>query len=160
MSKVYNEFKGIKIVKTQTEVEPAFKELVKTANRRRLKLEGILAQKYLEGEELIIGVKKDPTFNHILMLGLGGIYAEALKDISIRKCPINFRDAQEMIDDLKAKNVIYGARGKQLNVNTLKRTIVEVSKIPLKNKSITELDINPFILNESTGFVTDARIIF
>ena len=154
------EFKGVKIVKSQSEVEPVFKELVRTANRRRLKLEGILAQKYLEGEELIIGVKKDSVFNYVLMFGLGGVYAEALKDISIRKCPINFRDAQEMIDDLKAKNVIYGARGKKFNINVLKHIMVKVSKIPLKNKSIIELDINPFILNESTGFVADARIIF
>ena len=154
------EFNGVKVVKIQAEVEPTFKELVKTASRRRLKLDGILAQKYLEGEELIIGVKKDPVFNHVLMFGLGGVYAESLKDISIRKCPINFRDAQEMIDDLKAKNVIYGVRGKKLNINALKRTMVEVSKIPLKNKSIIELDINPFILNEFTGLVADARIIF
>ena len=65
-----------------------------------------------------------------------------------------------MIDELKASKIFYGFRGKKMNLDILKKTLVKVSKIPRKHKKIRELDINPFILNEKEGIVVDARMVF
>ncbi len=151
---------GVKIVKDEKNLEEDFDELLKISKKKKLKLEGILVQKFYEGEQLIIGIKKDPVFNHVILFGLGGIFTEVLEDTSIRKCPINKSDAQEMIDELKARKIFYGFRGKKLNVNLLKNTLVKVSEIPKKYKNILELDVNPFVLNEKEGIAVDARIIF
>jgi len=151
---------GVRIIKRQDEIEPNFKDLLSIAKRRRIKLDGIMVQQFIEGEQLIIGIKKDPVFGHVILFGLGGIFTEILEDTSIRKCPINKYDAREMMDELKASKIFHGFRGRKLNVTLLRRTLIKVSEIPLKYKKIEELDINPFILNEKTGKVVDARIVF
>jgi len=155
-----SDIKGVRIVNSKEDVEPNFKDLLSIAKRKRLKIDGIMVQKFYEGEQLIIGIKKDPTFGHVILFGLGGIFTELLEDTSIRKCPINKHDAQEMIDELRSRKLFYGFRGKKLNTTLLKRTLIKVSEIPKKHKKIQELDINPFILNEKIGIVVDARIVF
>ena len=151
---------GVKIVRKQEDVEEAFHELLTIVKKRRIKLDGILAQKYIEGTKLIIGIKKDEVFGHIILFGLGGILTALFEDTSIRKCPIDKNDAQEMIDELSAKKLFYGFRGKKLTRELLKKTLVKISEIPGKNKKILEMDINPFILTEKRGVVVDARIVF
>jgi hypothetical protein len=75
-------------------------------------------------------------------------------------CPITQQDAEEMINELKAKKLLLGFRGeKPANMKILKNALVTASRIPEKHKDIEELDINPFIINDKTGKVADARII-
>ena len=154
------EIGGVKIAKSKHDLQDGFQELQDIARNHHLKLDGIMVQKFYEGEQLIIGIKKDAVFGHIILFGLGGIFTEVLDDISIRKCPITMNDAQEMIDELKAKKIFYGFRGKQLNREAIKKTLFNMSKVPGKFKNIEELDINPFIVNEKEGVVVDARIVF
>ncbi len=151
---------GVEIVRSKDELESSFNRLVSISKKRKLKLRGILAQKFYEGQEVIIGIKKDETFGHVILLGLGGIFTEVLEDTSIRKCPISKEDAEEMISELKAHKVFEGFRGKKLDADLLKKTLVKVSEIPIKYKKIKELDINPFILDEKSGTAVDARIVF
>lgn len=151
---------GVKLVNNKDELLKNFNNLMQTAKRKKIKLDGIIAQEKIEGQQLIIGIKKDEIFNHIILFGLGGIFTEVLDDISIRKCPINKNDAQEMIDELKSRKVFYGFRGEKLSLEFLKKILIKVSEIPLKHKNIQELDINPFILNEKDGKVADSRIVF
>lgn len=155
-----SDINGVRIIKREEDLQDEFNDLLKIAKRRLLKLDGILVQEFHEGEQLIIGIKKDPTFGHIILFGVGGIFTEVFEDTSIRKCPINKQDATEMINELRARKIFYGFRGRKLNLDLLKKTLIKVSQIPLKHKKIEELDINPFILNEKTGKVVDARIIF
>jgi len=150
---------AVKIVNTKEELEKNFNELIKISKKRKIKLQGILVQEYHEGHQLILGIKKDNVFNHVLLFGVGGIFTEVLKDISIRACPITKKDAESMINDLKAKDILYGARGKKVNLNLLKKLLVKTSQIPKKHKNILELDINPLIINEKSAYVVDARII-
>jgi len=151
---------GVKIVKSNSDLENSFSELITLSKGKNLKLDGILVQKFYDGEQLIIGIKKDPTFNHVILFGLGGIFTEVLEDTSIRKCPISTIDAKEMIEELRASKIFHGFRGKNLNVNALIDILVKVSQIPKKFSNIQELDINPLILNEKEGIVVDARIVF
>ena len=155
-----SEIKGVRIVQNQEELEKNFKDLIKISKRKKLKLDGILVQEYHEGIQLIIGIKKDPVFNHVILFGAGGIYTEILRDFSIRACPISIADAESMIEDLKIKNIFYGFRGTKLNVENIKKILVSASKIPLKYKKLVEMDINPLIVNEKREKVVDARMIF
>ncbi len=155
-----SDINGVRIIKNKSDIENNFKNLVHASKKHRLKLEGIMVQEYVEGEKLIIGIKKDPVFGHVIVFGLGGVFTELLDDIAIRKCPITEQDAEEMINDLRASKIFHGFRGINLNIELLKEVLVKTSKIPLKHKDISELDINPFILNEKEGKVVDARIVF
>jgi len=151
---------GVKIVKIQRNVGTDFDDLIAIAKKKKLKLDGIMVQKYYEGEQLIIGIKKDPVFGHVLLFGMGGIFTEVLEDTAIRKCPISKHDVNEMIEELKASKIFHGFRGRNLHIGKLKQALIRVSQIPKKYKNLLELDINPFILNEKEGVVVDARIVF
>jgi len=95
------EIGGVKVVKTKEGFEEAFENLREAAKRGKIKFEEVLLQEFVEGLELIVGLKKDTTFGHVVMLGLGGIYVEALHDVSFRVCPINEKDASEMIEAVR-----------------------------------------------------------
>ena len=154
-----SEIHGVRIIQHQSEVEENFQDLLRIAKEKKLRLDGILVQEYSKGIETIIGIKNDGVFGHVLLFGLGGIYTEVLEDISIRKCPITYEDAGEMIDELKAKKIFYGFRGGKVNLQFLKRILVKASELPGRYKHIQELDINPFILGERAGKVVDARMV-
>ena len=153
------EISGIRIVNHETEISDSFNELVNIAKKNKIRLEGILVQEFIEGQQLIIGIKKDVTFGHVIMIGLGGVFTELLKDFSIRKCPITKEDAQSMLDELQASKLFHNFRNIRLNTEFLKETLVSLSHLPQKRKDIKELDINPFILNDKTGKAVDIRIV-
>jgi acyl-CoA synthetase (NDP forming) len=150
---------GVVFAYNEQEFISKYNKLLKIAKGKKLKLDGILIQEYVKGEYVIIGLKKDETFGHVIMVGIGGVLTELIKDISFRVCPISEKDASEMIDELKLKAMLFGFRGKKkVNIDLLKKVIVKVSKIPLKHKDIEEMDINPFVINEKNGVVVDARM--
>lgn len=112
------------------------------------------------GIEIIIGVIKDPTFGLSIMFGMGGIYAEIYKDVTFRLIPINRIDAEEMIDDIKAKQLFYGFRG----INAYREGVIElllkISKIAEELKEyINQIDLNPVFVRENDLVVVDAKMI-
>ena len=114
----------------------------------------------MKGHYVLIGLKKDPVFGHVIAVGVGGIYAELLKDVAFRVCPITLHDAQEMVDELKLKELLTGFRGHPpANLPFLRNVIVDVSRLPLKHPEIEEMDIKPFVINEYTGVAVDARMV-
>jgi len=154
-----SDIKGVRIVKSRQELRENFNNLLKIGKKLKLKLDGILVQDYFEGQNFIIGIKKDETFSHIILFGIGGIYTEIIKDFSIRKCPINEKEAQGMMNELKAKEIFHGFRNIKLNTKLLKKVLVVVSNIPKRYPEIKELDINPFILDSRRGYVVDSRMV-
>jgi hypothetical protein len=152
------EIGAVKIVYSKEQFYEVLKDFLKKSDK--FKAQGIMLEEFIYGQEVIIGIKKDKTFGHVLAFGLGGIFVEVLKDISFRACPINEHDAESMIDGLKAKKVLFGSRGMKYDINFLKKILIIVSQIPGKNPEIIEMDLNPFILNENGGKVVDARIVF
>jgi len=153
------ELKGVRIVHNKSGLEREFMDLMKIVKKRKLPLEGVLVQEYVEGEYVILGLKKDPVFGHVLAFGIGGVYTELLHDVSFRVCPISHKDAEDMIDDLRMKKLLEGFRGVKVNKIVLMKTMVQVSKIPLKYPDIKEMDINPFVINSKEGKVVDARMV-
>jgi len=148
-------------VKTVYNEQDFFKTLVDFEKKiTKFKARGVIVEEFVSGQELIVGIKKDNTFGHVIGLGIGGIFTETIKDISFRACPINSDDFDSMLNDLKFKSLVLGTRGKKNDIETLKKLVIEISKIPEKNPKILELDINPLILNEKYCKLVDARIVF
>jgi acyl-CoA synthetase (NDP forming) len=121
-------------------------------------IEGILVQQMAPpGQEVIVGLKKDPQFGHALMFGLGGIFVEVYRDVSFRVVPIEKRDALMMISEIKGYSILKGIRGKKpADIDAIADVLTAVSGMAEK-ESIVELDINPLIVGEKGALAVDAR---
>jgi acyl-CoA synthetase (NDP forming) len=119
----------------------------------------VLIQKQIkEGIELFIGLKKDPQFGHILAFGLGGIFIEVFRDVVYALCPIDKEEALQMIKEIKAKKILFGYRGKHVNIDKLAELLVKVSEFGIE-EDVKEMDLNPVKADEQNVYVLDVRII-
>jgi len=152
-------------IKTTSEAENAFAKIMSSVKERRpdARLKGVLVRKMIPaGEEVILGVKRDPAFGAVLMFGLGGIFVEILKDITFRIAPLGRKDADEMIAGIKAFPLLNGARGRTpRDTGSIANVLLRLSQLASDCPQIQELDINPLIvLNAGEGcFVADAKIM-
>lgn len=120
----------------------------------------VLVQEHCSGVEFFLGIKNDPSFGHVLLAGVGGIFVEVFKDVSFRVCPVNAREAESMLDELKGKALLEGARGlKPVDKSALINVMVKLSKLPEKLPNIEELDINPLFVNDKEVKAVDARLV-
>jgi len=147
-------------LENEGEVAGAFNEIIRNAKKVRVKPEGVLVQKMHPGTEVIIGMKKDPQFGPVVLFGLGGIFVEIMRDVSMRISPLTKNDCIEMIKEIKGSKILLGARGKKpANTEALVKILMAVSSIGMKNKKIMEMDLNPVMVDEKSASVVDARII-
>ncbi|MFH1133178.1 MAG: acetate--CoA ligase family protein [Nanoarchaeota archaeon] len=122
--------------------------------------DGILIQKMVKGKEVIIGLKRDPTFGPVVMFGLGGIFVEVLKDVSFRLPPFDEREALAMILETRGSRILQGVRGEPpVNIAALQKILVNLGKLALSRKDIVELDFNPVLVDQKQALVVDARIL-
>lgn len=124
-------------------------------------IEGILVTPMAKkGVEVILGVIRDPIFGPVLMFGLGGIFVEILEDVAFRAIPLSRRDAEEMVDQIKARKILDGVRGeKAVDRAALVDLLLKVSRIVDAYPELSELDLNPVIVNADGYAVVDARVI-
>jgi acetyltransferase len=120
---------------------------------------GILIQPMLKGTELFIGANHHPTFGHMILCGLGGIFIEVMKDISSGLVPVGRGEAASMIRSLKSYKIIKGTRG-QVGVSeeSFADVIVRLSVLLQIAPEIVELDFNPLLGTPESVTVVDARI--
>ncbi|MEA2071508.1 MAG: acetate--CoA ligase family protein [Asgard group archaeon] len=149
-------------IENKAEVKDAFDEIMKNAKAYKddANIRGIFISKMVpNATEVIVGVIRDPTFGPVIMFGLGGIFVEILKDVIFRVAPITKDQAREMIDNIKTKDLLYGARGTTpADIESLQNTIYTVSQLVTQIDEIKELDINPLFAMEKGASVVDARI--
>jgi len=134
------------------------------ANRPEAKLDGVLIVEMAPkgGTEVILGVIKDPALGHLIMVGLGGIYVEVLKDVAFGVAPITPTDARRMIDSLKTRMLFDGVRGgAPLDREALIDALGRLSQFIVEHPEVIELDMNPLLLlpKGQGARVLDARII-
>lgn len=122
---------------------------------------GVLYQYMVpKGLEVIIGAKRDPSFGAIVLFGLGGVFVEVLKDVSIRVTPIDLCDALEMTREIKAYKLLEGYRGQPpRDRRALAEIILKVSWLMDALPQVSELDLNPVMSYTRGAAVADARII-
>jgi acyl-CoA synthetase (NDP forming) len=144
-------------LKNEPELKEAWQEIQKNFGPSS----EILVQEYVPpGVELIIGGKRDPVFGPTVLLGLGGVFTEVLKDISLRICPLSKREALEMIQELKGYPILKGYRGKAgCDIQAIGNVLLNVSHLLLSNSCIEELDINPLIVHEKRAIAVDALMV-
>jgi acetyltransferase len=141
-----------------SEVEAAYEKIKKLDRGNSF---GILLQKMvLDGKEVILGAKRDPSFGPVVLFGLGGIYVEIFKESSLRVVPINRSEAEEMISELKAADILKGARGEApLDTEALIENLLRLSQLMMDFPEIEGIDINPVIALQKGAVAVDARII-
>ncbi len=109
--------------------------------------------------EVIIGVKRDPDFGHLLMFGMGGIYTEIMKDLSYGLIPLSRLQITALIKKTKAFQIVSGARGlPRLDMKGIVSTIEKLNRLILENPWISELDINPLMVGEHSVKIVDLKI--
>jgi acyl-CoA synthetase (NDP forming) len=155
---------GVKLsVNGVAHVKKAYDEILKKVRKKYPKalLHGISVQKMVEpGTEVIVGVSKDPQFGPVVMFGLGGIFVELFKDVSFRVIPVERKDAQEMIKEIKGYPLLQGYRGKEpADISSLVNIILKISNFIERNPQIKELELNPIVAYPKRAVAVDARII-
>lgn len=126
------------------------------------RVDGVIVQPCIGGYETVIGGSRDPQFGPFIMFGLGGIWVEAMKDVSFRVCPVSREHALGMVKEIKGYRILKGFRGKPAgDLNALVSVILKVSRLMLKNPQIKEMDINPLFVGHDREGVSavDFRIM-
>ncbi len=123
----------------------------------------LLVQEMMEGTEVILGARTDPQFGPFMMVGLGGIFVEVLKDVSLRLLPVDETEALEMLRELKGYRVLEGVRGQpRRDIKALVRAITGLSALFADcRSSVSDLEVNPLIVRQEGKGVAavDVRMI-
>jgi len=121
--------------------------------------EGVLLQQMLAGTEIFLGAKYEKDYGHVMMFGLGGIFVEALRDISFGLAPLTFTEAGSMIRRLRSFKILEGVRGQEgIALEKMEQVMVRLSSVLRYCNEIYEMDINPLMADNQNVTVVDARI--
>lgn len=156
---------GVRVnLATAAAVEAAYDGILESVGTRvpGARVEGVLVCEMLPtgGVECIVGMIRDASFGPAIMVGLGGVFVEVLKDVTFRVLPLTEADALAMIQELKGYALLGGVRGqKPKDVAALAKILLGVAKLVEENPEIRELDINPCIVYERGAVPVDARIM-
>lgn len=126
--------------------------------------EKIIIQEMAEkGTEIILGIKKDPTFGSIVVFGLGGIYTEVFKIVDFLIPPVNTQEVVKFLGKSKLEFLFKGARGQRpYNLQEFSEILVKIQRLALEIPEIKELDVNPLFIynNDRSAVAVDIKIIF
>jgi acyl-CoA synthetase (NDP forming) len=148
---------GVKLnIKDIDELKKTFKDF-----RKKFPKENLLVDQMAEkGVEIIIGLVQDQTFGLSIMCGIGGVYTELYKDVTFRVLPIEKYDAQQMVEEIKGKQLLEGFRNIPANKGLVIDLIMKVSKIGKElEKHIDQMDLNPVFVYGNDICVVDAKLI-
>lgn len=149
--------KGVVLNLTQDTVQDQLDDM-----RKRFAGENILIehQSDFEAPEFIIGVIKDNTLGHAIMVGAGGIFTEIYKDVSFRLAPCSENEAKSMINELALAEVFHGFRGMNFDEDKFAKIISNVSMLSHDmGDRLSQLDINPIVFSNKKWVALDVKII-
>ena len=156
---------GVKVNLTNDdETRNGFRTIMENAKKYDINAEikGVLIVEMVKGgKEMIIGSKLEPGMGPVVMLGMGGIYVEILKDVTFRLAPLTDQEANDMISSIKTKKLLDGVRGEEpSDINKLSECIQRLSQLVSDFKEIKELDMNPVLVMEKGNGckILDVRI--
>ena len=133
------------------------------AHDASVEVRGTLLAPMVSGVECILGIRRDPVFGPVVMVGSGGVLAEVLEDVAFRKAPIDCAEAKRMIAELKGARVLEGIRGRpRCDVDALAGAVAALSRFAAAHADVVEsVDVNPFVaLPEGKGgLALDALIV-
>ncbi|MEK6871009.1 MAG: acetate--CoA ligase family protein, partial [Thermoproteota archaeon] len=155
---------GVKVgLDNVNDVKKTFKDMYgRLSKKKGVEVKGILLEKMVpKGVELIVGIQNDPQFGPVIMVGLGGIMTEVMKDVAFRLLPITTSDAKSMLNELKGSALLKGFRGSEpIDTNMVAKMLVQIGKLGVDNADyINSVDFNPVVVYPKSHFVVDAKII-
>jgi acyl-CoA synthetase (NDP forming) len=147
-------------LRTEVEVTTALKQIDAIPGPRDER--GYLLEEMAsKGVDLIIGAKRDASYGPTVLVGLGGIEAEALKDVSVRLAPLSSADAHEMLSELRGAALLDGWRGApKANRQAIVDAILCASRLICEQAALQELDINPLRAVDDNVVALDALMIW
>jgi len=126
-------------------------------------IEGVeVTEMALPGTEIIAGARRDKIFGPIVMVGLGGIYVEVIKDVTFRALPLDRKEILKMIKEIRSYPLLLGVRGEKMkDMDALVDTIIRLGSIIQKCRHISDIEINPLMIYEQGMGVkaVDVRIL-
>lgn len=125
-------------------------------------LDGLLIQEMVRGtRELALGMVRDPQFGPCVMFGLGGVMTEVLDDTAFRVAPFDRLEAEEMINEIRARSVLGPFRGEPpVDADQLCEGLLALGRIGCEHPQVAEIDINPAIVRPDGRItVVDALVI-
>ncbi len=152
-------------IENEEMVRATFRNMVKTAAERMpdARIDGVTVQIMVDTKdavELILGIKKDPVFGTVMLVGMGGTTAELFKDKRLEFPPLNEHLARQMLESLQIYPLLAGYRGdKAKNIDKLIEAMIRMSYLAADYPEIEELDINPLIVTPDNVVALDARIV-
>jgi acetyltransferase len=153
-------------VGSKEEILQCYDEIIKNAEKYDpdAKVNGVLVQEMIQdGTEVMIGMSQDPQFGPTIAFGMGGIFVEILKDISLRVAPLSKFDAEQMVNEIKGYPILQGIRGKKRSdIEAIVDILLRVARLAEDcRNTISEIDINPLIVfDEGRGVkALDALVV-
>jgi acetyl coenzyme A synthetase (ADP forming)-like protein len=152
-------------IESGLQVEHAFEDIRTRLAKmgREHEMQGVSVQRMVKGGvEAIAGVTQDPSFGPLIMFGIGGIYAELLRDVAVKLHPLTDLDAEELISSVKMVRLLEGFRGSPASdIGALKDLLLRLSALVEDIPEIAELDLNPVkVMPQGEGYwVVDSRIL-
>jgi len=151
-------------LKTADEVKAAYDAVKSNAAKAapKAKINGVLVQPMVPaGAEIMVGARIDPLFGPLIVVGLGGIFVELLKDTVLELAPVTQHEAKAMLGKLKGRKLLEGFRGSEpVNLDVLADVIVRLSEFAADQQTnVAELDVNPLICVGRRVIAVDALIV-
>jgi acyl-CoA synthetase (NDP forming) len=139
----------------------AFETLRASTRAASQDFRGVIIYPMVQGaQEVLVGLSRDPQFGPVVAFGLGGIYTESWRDVSLRIAPVNRAEAEAMIREIRAIHLLEGVRGQPpCDLESLAEVLVTVSWLPFRYPKIDEVDLNPVFLFSKGLLVGDVRVI-
>jgi len=121
----------------------------------------LLVERMVRGaREFMIGMKRDPSYGPVVIFGIGGIFAEAHRDIALGVTPLEDRDIEDMLEGIRASALLDEFRGMPpVDRASLAAAIRAVARIAEDYPAVTEIDVNPLIVEGATPVAADALVI-
>ena len=110
--------------------------------------------------ELVAGMTRDAQFGPCVMLGLGGIFVEALREVVFRVAPMSNQDAEDMMEEIRGSGLLGSFRGDPpVDRGSLAEVLISLGELGLSRPDIAEVDINPLIIEGSRPIAADALVV-
>ncbi len=146
-------------LRSAADVEVAARELLGAVTAEDGEVGVLVAPMVSGNRELIAGLNRDPQFGMTVMLGIGGVLAEAVADVTFRVVPIDRVDAREMIDDLRGQALLGALRGEPaVDRERLADVLLGLSDAAVADPTIQSVDLNPLIVANGVPVAVDALV--
>ena len=110
--------------------------------------------------ELIVGCRRDPRFGPLVLVGLGGVFAEVLRDVAVALAPAEPDEIEELILSLRGASLLTGARGRApVDVAAVARVAAALSRLAADHPEIAEIEVNPLLATAEGAIGLDARVV-